>query len=65
VARNNQSHTGRFLAKLFSANGKAGPQNGRARLPNGQAKPSSNPASNGGDSSAKLSNGKPSSPPKP
>jgi excinuclease ABC subunit A len=51
VARNSQSHTGRYLAKLLGANGKAKPQ------PNG--------ASNGGESSAKLSNGKPSLPAKP
>ena len=51
VARNSQSHTGRYLAKLLGANGKAKPQ------PNG--------ASNGGESSDKLSNGKPSLPAKP
>jgi len=50
VARNSQSHTGRYLAKLLGANGKAKPQ------PNG--------ASNGAESSAKLSNGKPSLPAK-
>jgi len=50
VARNSQSHTGRYLAKLLGTNGKAKPQ------PNG--------ASNGGESSAKLSNGKPSLPAK-
>jgi len=58
VARNAQSHTGRYLAKLLAANGKAGP-------PNGRAKPPANAASNGEESSAKLSNGKPSSPAKP
>jgi len=51
VARNSQSHTGRYLAKLLGANGKAKPQ------PNG--------ASNGGDCSAKLSDGKPGLPAKP
>ena len=51
VARNSQSHTGRYLAKILGANGKAKPQ------PNG--------ASNGGESSAKLSDGKPSLPAKP
>ena len=57
VARNNQSHTGRFLAKLLAANGKASPTSGQAkRLANG--------ASNGAESSAKLSNGKPSPPAK-
>ena len=50
VARNNQSHTGRFLAKILSANG--------------QAKRPSNGASNPGESSAKLSNGKTSLPAK-
>ncbi len=50
VARNAQSHTGRYLSKLLGATGKAKPQ------PNG--------ASNGGESSAKLSNGKPSLPAK-
>ncbi len=56
VARNNQSHTGRYLAKILSANGHS--------RPNGQAKRPANSASNGGESSAKLSNGKPSSPAK-
>jgi len=63
VARNNQSHTARYLAKILSANGKAGP-NGKARLPDGQAKSLSGGASNGGESSAKLSNGKPGAPAK-
>ncbi len=57
VARNSQSHTGRYLSKIFSANG-------QARLQNGQAKRPANGASNGGESSAKLSNGKPSWPAK-
>ncbi|GAC1635505.1 MAG: hypothetical protein NVS9B14_12820 [Candidatus Acidiferrum sp.] len=50
VARNSQSHTGRYLSKLFAANGKA--------------KSPGNGASNGGESAAKLSNGKPSAPAK-
>jgi len=50
VARNSQSHTGRYLAKLLAANGKA--------------KSPSNGASNGGESVARLSNGKPSAPAK-
>jgi len=57
VARNNQSHTGRHLAKILSANS-------HARQQNGQAKRTANGASNGGESSAKLSNGKPSLPAK-
>jgi len=57
VARNNQSHTGRYLAKILSANG-------HTRQQNGQAKRTANSASNGGESSAKLSNGKPSLPAK-
>jgi len=40
VARNAQSHTGRFLAKALQVNG-------QARLTNGQAKRSGNGASNG------------------
>jgi excinuclease ABC subunit A len=58
VARNPQSHTGRYLAKLLGANGKASPPNRRAKSP-------TNDASNGGESSAKLSKGKLSSPAKP
>jgi len=61
VARNNQSHTGRFLHKLFAQNGKANGGNGAK---NGQAKSSGATASNGAESSAKLTNGKPSSPAK-
>ena len=57
VARNHQSHTGRYLAKILSANG-------QGRQQNGQAKRTANGASNGGESSAKLSNGKPSLPAK-
>ena len=57
VARNNQSHTGRFLSKILSANG-------HPNRANGQAKRTTNAASNGGESSAKLSNGKPSLPAK-
>ncbi len=61
VARNHQSHTGRFLHKLFAQNGKANGGNGAK---NGQAKSSGATASNGVESSAKLTNGKPSSPAK-
>jgi excinuclease ABC subunit A len=68
VARNNQSHTGRFLHKLLAQNGKSnganGAKNTQVRSQEGQAKPSASSASNGGESSAKLSNGKPSSPAK-
>ena len=68
VARNNQSHTGRFLHKLLAQNGKSNGANGgksaQVRNQEGQAKSSAGPASNGGESSAKLSNGKPSSPAK-
>jgi len=57
VARNNQSHTARYLTKVLAANG-------QARLPNGQAKRPPNDASNGAEASGKLSNGKTSPPPK-
>ena len=50
VARNNQSHTARYLTKVLAANGQA------KRPPNG--------ASNGAEGSGKLSNGKTSPPPK-
>jgi len=65
VARNNQSHTGRYLSKILAANGQARQPNGQASPPDsGRAKRQPNGASNGGESSAKLSNGKPSSPAK-
>ncbi|HJZ64338.1 MAG TPA: excinuclease ABC subunit UvrA [Candidatus Acidoferrum sp.] len=57
VARNNQSHTGRYLAKILAANGQGNKANGQAKRP-------ANGASNGADTSAKFSNGKPSSPAK-
>jgi excinuclease ABC subunit A len=66
VARNNQSHTGRYLSKILNANGHANRANGQAGPPDsGRAKRQPNAASNGGESSAKLSNGKPNSPAKP
>ena len=65
VARNNQSHTGRFLRKLLTQNGNSHGPNGQNRSPDdGQAKSPANPASNGRETSAKLSNGKQSSPAK-
>ena len=57
VARNNQSHTGRYLAKILAANGQGNKANGQAKRPG-------NGASNGGDAPSKLSNGKLSSPAK-
>jgi excinuclease ABC subunit A len=57
VARNNQSHTGRYLLRVLAANG-------QARLPNGQAKRPANGASNRAEASGKLSNGKTTPPPK-
>ena len=50
VARNSQSHTGRFLAKVLNGNG-------QARLADGQAKRSANSASKGTGPSATISNG--------
>jgi excinuclease ABC subunit A len=50
VARNNQSHTGRYLSKLLAANGKA--------------KSPANGASNGAELSPKPTNGKPGTPAK-
>jgi excinuclease ABC subunit A len=65
VARNNQSHTGRFLRKLLTQNGNSHGPSGQNRSPDdGQAKSPANPASNGRETSAKLSNGKQSSPAK-
>src|SRR5262249_29022736 len=57
VARNSQSHTGRYLARILAANGQGNKANGQAKRP-------ANGASNAADTSAKLSNGKPSSPAK-
>jgi len=59
VARNTQSHTGRFLARVLNANG-------QARLPDGgQAKPASNGASKPAGPSATIANGVKSSPTEP
>jgi excinuclease ABC subunit A len=51
VARNTQSHTGRFLARMLQANG--------------QAKRSGNGASNAGGASSRVGNGKGSAPANP
>jgi excinuclease ABC subunit A len=50
VARNTQSHTGRFLAKVLNGNG-------QARVTNGQAKRATNDASKATEPSAPISNG--------
>jgi excinuclease ABC subunit A len=50
VARNTQSHTGRFLAKVLNGNG-------QARVTNGQAKRATNGASKATEPSAPISNG--------
>jgi excinuclease ABC subunit A len=50
VARNAQSHTGRFLARVLNGNG-------QARVPNGQAKRTQNGASKPLNGSATISNG--------
>ena len=50
VARNTQSHTGRFLAKVLNGNG-------QARLTDGQAKRATNGASKAAGPSAAISNG--------
>jgi excinuclease ABC subunit A len=50
VARNQQSHTGRFLARALNANG-------HARQPNGQAKLGNNGASKASGASATIGNG--------
>ena len=55
VARNQQSHTGRFLARALHANG-------QARLPNGQAKREPNGASKASGASATIGNGAPNRP---
>jgi excinuclease ABC subunit A len=63
VARNSQSHTARFLAKILAANGNSRFQDGHPRLPNGparqprQAKSPSQPASNGSDAGPRSGNG--------
>ena len=49
VARNSQSHTGRFLSRVLQANG-------QARLPDSQAKRSANGASKSPGASATISN---------
>ena len=54
VARNTQSHTGRFLARVLNANG----HDGQARQPDGgQAKRPANGASKPAGPSAKITNG--------
>ena len=58
VARNVQSHTGRFLARALNGNG-------QARLPNGQAKRPTNGASNPSGGSAAISNGSKTAPTEP
>jgi excinuclease ABC subunit A len=50
VARNAQSHTGRFLSRVLNGNGQARPQNGQAKRP-------PNGASKSNDASATISNG--------
>ena len=50
VARNTQSHTGRFLSRVLNGNG-------QARLANGQAKRALNGASKPGNGSATIPNG--------
>src|SRR5690349_11781210 len=45
VARNHNSHTGRFLARLLHANGQARQTDGQSRLADGQAKRAQNGAS--------------------
>jgi len=50
VARNTQSHTGRFLSRVLNGNG-------QARLPNGQAKRPPNGASELNGGSATIANG--------
>ena len=50
VARNTQSHTGRFLARVLNGNG-------QARLADGQAKRPANGASKPAGPSATISNG--------
>jgi excinuclease ABC subunit A len=58
VARNSQSHTGRFLSRVLQANGQARLVNGPARLPDvGQAKRSANSASKSSGASATIQNG--------
>ena len=65
VARNAQSHTGRFLSRVLNGNGQARPQNGQAHLPNGQAKRPPNGASKSNDASATISNGAKTPSPEP
>ena len=58
VARNAQSHTGRFLSRVLNGNGQARVTNGQAkRTPNGASKPS------GG--SATIANGSKTTPAEP
>jgi excinuclease ABC subunit A len=58
VARNAQSHTGRFLSRVLNGNGQAHPQNGQAKRPsNGASKPSSG--------SATIANGSKTTPAEP
>ena len=55
VARNSQSHTGRYLAKVLQANGQTRPQNGQNR-PVGQAKHPGNPASKSTEAGSRAPN---------
>jgi excinuclease ABC subunit A len=58
VARNAQSHTGRFLSRVLNGNGQAHTQNGQAKRPsNGASKPSSG--------SATIANGSKTTPAEP
>jgi excinuclease ABC subunit A len=57
VARNSQSHTGRFLAKVLNGNGQARQADGKVRPTDGEAKRSANGASKGAGPSATISNG--------
>ena len=58
VARNTQSHTGRFLARILNGNG-------QARQPDGQAKRAPNGASKSNGGSATIANGSKASPAEP
>jgi len=58
VARNAQSHTGRFLSRVLNGNG-------QARQTNGQAKRQANGASKTNDNSATIANGNKTAPAEP
>jgi excinuclease ABC subunit A len=57
VARNTQSHTGRFLARALNGNGHARLANGQTRPANGQAKRQPNGASKPNDGAPTVVNG--------